>query len=132
MTAPILEAAGLGRNSVQIYIVQDDQLNAFVAGGMNLFINTGLFMRTQHSGQLAGVIAHEVGHIAGGHLSRIPLAAQRATAEMIVAALLGRGGRRGRRAGARRRDHHRRPELRGEATSCASRAARSRPPTRPA
>ena len=89
ITAPILEAAGLGRDSVQIYIVQDDQLNAFVAGGMNLFINTGLIMRTQHVGQLAGVIAHEVGHIAGGHLSRIPMAAQRATAEMVLAALLG-------------------------------------------
>ena len=50
LTAPILEAAGLGRDSVQIYIVQDDQLNAFVAGGMNLFLNTGLIMRTQHSG----------------------------------------------------------------------------------
>jgi predicted Zn-dependent protease len=89
LTAPILEAAGLGRDSVRIYIVQDDQLNAFVAGGMNLFLNTGLLMRTEHSGQLAGVIAHEVGHIAGGHLSRIPLAAKRATAEMILAALLG-------------------------------------------
>jgi predicted Zn-dependent protease len=89
LTGPILEAAGLGRDSVQIYIVQDDQLNAFVAGGMNLFLNTGLLMRTQHPGQLAGVIAHEVGHIAGGHLSRIPLAAKRATAEMILATLLG-------------------------------------------
>ncbi len=89
LTAPILEAAGLGRDSVRIYIVQDDQLNAFVAGGMNLFLNTGLLMRAQHSGQLAGVIAHEVGHIAGGHLSRIPAAAQRATAEMILATLLG-------------------------------------------
>ncbi|MGH6917874.1 MAG: M48 family metalloprotease, partial [Geminicoccaceae bacterium] len=89
ISGPILEAAGLGRNSVRIYIVKDPQLNAFVAGGMNLFLNTGLLMRTQHSGQLAGVIAHEVGHIAGGHLSRIPLAAKRATAEMIVAALLG-------------------------------------------
>jgi predicted Zn-dependent protease len=89
ITAPILEAAGLGPDSVQIYIVQDDTLNAFVAGGMNLFLNTGLLMRTQHPGQLAGVIAHEVGHIAGGHLSRIPMAARRATAEMILAALLG-------------------------------------------
>lgn len=89
LTAPILEAAGLGRDSVRIYIVQDNDLNAFVAGGMNLFLNTGLLMRAQHSGQLAGVIAHEVGHIAGGHLSRIPLAARRATAEMILAALLG-------------------------------------------
>jgi predicted Zn-dependent protease len=46
-------------------------------------------MRTEHSGQVAGVIAHEVGHIAGGHLSRIPAAANRATAEMILATLLG-------------------------------------------
>ena len=89
LTAPILEAAGLGSDSVSIYIVQDNQLNAFVAGGMNLFINTGLLMRTTHSGQVAGVIAHEVGHIAGGHLSRIPAAAGRATAEMILATLLG-------------------------------------------
>jgi predicted Zn-dependent protease len=89
LTAPILEAAGLGRNSVRLYIVQDSQLNAFVAGGMNLFINTGLLMRTTHSGQVAGVIAHEVGHIAGGHLSRIPAAASRATAEAILATLLG-------------------------------------------
>jgi predicted Zn-dependent protease len=89
LTAPILEAAGLGRNSVRIYIVQDQQLNAFVAGGMNLFINTGLLMRTTNSEQVAGVIAHEVGHIAGGHLSRIPAAANRATAEAILATLLG-------------------------------------------
>lgn len=89
MTAPILEAAGLGRDSVRIYIVQDDQVNAFVAGGMNLFLNTGLLMRTENSGQLVGVIAHEVGHIAGGHLSRVPAAQRRATAEMILAAVLG-------------------------------------------
>jgi predicted Zn-dependent protease len=89
MTNPILEAAGLGRDSVQIYIVNDDELNAFVAGGMNLFINTGLLMRTEHPGQVIGVVAHEVGHIAGGHLSRIPAAERRATAEMILAAVLG-------------------------------------------
>jgi predicted Zn-dependent protease len=56
---------------------------------MNLFINTGLLMRTTNSDQVAGVIAHEVGHIAGGHLSRIPAAANRATAEAILATLLG-------------------------------------------
>ena len=55
ITNPILEAAGLGRNAVRIYIVQDNQLNAFVAGGMNLFLNTGLLMRTEHSGQLAAM-----------------------------------------------------------------------------
>src|SRR5688572_13165548 len=64
-TAPILEAAGLGSDSVRLYIVNDPQLNAFVAGGMNLFLNTGLLMRSEDPSQLIGVIAHELGHIAG-------------------------------------------------------------------
>jgi predicted Zn-dependent protease len=89
IAGPILDAAGLGRNSVRIYIVNDPQLNAFVAGGSNLFLNTGLIMRTEDAGQLAGVIAHETGHIAGGHLSRVGGAQRRAAAEMILATVLG-------------------------------------------
>jgi predicted Zn-dependent protease len=89
ISGPILDAAGLGRNSVRIYIVSDPQLNAFVAGGSNLFLNTGLLMRTENVGQIAGVIAHEVGHIAGGHLSRVAGAQRRAAAEMILATVLG-------------------------------------------
>jgi predicted Zn-dependent protease len=89
IAGPIFDAAGLGRNSVRIYIVNDNQLNAFVAGGMNLFLNTGLIMRTENAGQLAGVIAHEAGHIAGGHLSRAGGAHRRAAAEMILATVLG-------------------------------------------
>jgi predicted Zn-dependent protease len=89
ISGPILDAAGLGRNSVRIYIVNDPQLNAFVAGGSNLFLNTGLLMRTENVGQVAGVIAHEVGHIAGGHLSRVAGAQRRAAAEMILATVLG-------------------------------------------
>ena len=88
-TAPILEAAGLGSDAVRLYIVNDPQLNAFVAGGMNLFLNTGLLMRSEDPSQLIGVVAHEVGHIAGGHLSRVGTAQRKATAEMILAAVLG-------------------------------------------
>jgi predicted Zn-dependent protease len=87
--APITEAAGLEPNSVRIYIVNDDQINAFVAGGMNLFLNTGLLMRSEEPSQLVGVIAHEVGHIAGGHLSRAGPAQRKAAAEMILATVLG-------------------------------------------
>ena len=105
IAGPILEAAGLGRDAVSIYIVSDNQLNAFVAGGMNLFLNTGLLMRTEHAGQLAGVVAHEAGHIAGGHLSRVGGAQRRAAAEMILATVLGAAaavaGRRPRHG-----DHH--------------------------
>ena len=88
-TAPILEAAGLGSDSVRLYIVNDPQLNAFVAGGMNLFLNTGLLMRTEDPSQLVGVVAHEVGHIAGGHLSRVAAPQRKAAAEMILATVLG-------------------------------------------
>src|SRR4051812_49955698 len=52
-------------------IVQDNSLNAFVAGGQRIFINTGLIMRTETPNQLIGVLAHESGHIAGGHLARM-------------------------------------------------------------
>lgn len=89
MINPILDAAGISAGSVNIYIVKDKQLNAFVAGGQNLFLNTGLLQRTEHPGQLAGVIAHEVGHIAGGHLSRVGTAQSRAAAEVILATVLG-------------------------------------------
>jgi predicted Zn-dependent protease len=88
-TAPIFEAAGIEPDSVHIYVVNDSQLNAFVAGGMNLFLNTGLIMASQEPSQLVGVIAHETGHIAGGHLTRIGPAQHRATAEAILAAVLG-------------------------------------------
>lgn len=68
---PIWKAAGLDPNAVEIMIVQDGSLNAFVAGGQRIFINTGLIMRTETPNQLIGVIAHESGHIAGGHLVRM-------------------------------------------------------------
>ena len=57
-------------NSIDIYIINDHKLNAFVAGGQNLFINTGPDPAAETPEELAGVIAHETGHIAGGHLSR--------------------------------------------------------------
>lgn len=89
MGRPVFEAAGLGADAVDIYLVNDPRLNAFTAGGLNLFLNTGLLMRTEHPGQLLGVVAHEVGHIAGGHVSRFGGAQKRAAAEMILATVLG-------------------------------------------
>lgn len=68
---PIWRVAGLDPEGVQIVLVQDNSLNAFVAGGQRIFINTGLIMKTQRPGQLIGVMAHETGHISGGHLVRL-------------------------------------------------------------
>ncbi len=86
---PIFEAANLDPHSIHVYLLQSDQINAFVAGGMNLFIYTGLLVRTQTPNQLVGVIAHETGHIAGGHLARAQEAMSNATIEMIIGMVLG-------------------------------------------
>src|SRR5690606_28078746 len=62
--------SGLSPATVRIYIVNDRGLNAFVAGGQNIFINAGMVMRLGSVDQLRSVIAHEIGHITGGHLAR--------------------------------------------------------------
>jgi predicted Zn-dependent protease len=86
---PIFEAAGLDATAIRVYIVNDPKLNAFVAGGQNLFLNAGLLIRTENPQQVEGVVAHETGHIAGGHLSRALEAQTNASAEAIIGALLG-------------------------------------------
>ena len=72
-------------------IVQDDTLNAFVAGGQRIFINTGLLMRTERPNQLIGVLAHETGHIAGGHLARAQEEMEKLSTLQILEMLLGAG-----------------------------------------
>jgi predicted Zn-dependent protease len=88
MITPILKAAGLDTNAVEIHLVQDRRINAFVAGGQRIFINTGLIMRTQSANQLIGVIAHEAGHIRGAHLIALQEAIRNATAQMILETIL--------------------------------------------
>lgn len=68
---PIFEAAGFNPNDIDVFLVNDNRLNAFVAGGLNLFLNTGLLVRADTPEQVIGVIAHETGHIVGGHLARL-------------------------------------------------------------
>ncbi len=87
--APLFKAAGLEPSSLKIYLVKDNSLNAFVMGGQKIFINTGLLMRSTRPGQVIGVIAHETGHIAGGHLSRIEDVMKKSTAQTIMAFVLG-------------------------------------------
>jgi len=70
LAEPIFKAANLSPESIKLYIVNDKSLNAFVAGGQNLFVNTGLITESDDPLLLLGVIAHETGHIAGGHLIR--------------------------------------------------------------
>jgi predicted Zn-dependent protease len=86
---PLFEAAGLDPEAVEIHVVNDSKLNAFVFGGQRLFITTGLLMRTEHAGQVIGVIAHETGHIAGGHLARLEGEQRSAQMQAIISLVLG-------------------------------------------
>ncbi len=87
--APLFGMAGLDVRSVRVFIVNDPGLNAFVAGGQNIFLNSGLLMRAETANQVIGVIAHETGHITGGHLSRMHDQLARANWQSILAMVLG-------------------------------------------
>ena len=89
MVTPIWRVAGLEPSALHVYLIEDKQLNSFVAGGQNEFINSGLIMRAETPNQLLGVLAHETGHIAGGHLTRAQEAVRNASIEGIIAMVLG-------------------------------------------
>ncbi len=88
---PIFSEANLNLNSVDIYVFNDSSINAFVACGQKIFVNTGLIQSFETPSMLRGVMAHETGHIAGGHLARSDEALERAQTPMIVGLLLGIG-----------------------------------------
>jgi predicted Zn-dependent protease len=87
--APLFTLAGQAPGAIRVYIVRDSSLNAFVAGGRNIFLNTGLLLATQTPNQLIGVLAHETGHISGGHLVRSQEALRNASAYTILSFVLG-------------------------------------------
>lgn len=88
---PVFKAAGMTTDQVNIIMVQDDQMNAFVAGGANIFLYTGLLQKTDNPGEVIGVVAHELGHITGGHLIRGRERMEQASYESILGVILGAG-----------------------------------------
>jgi predicted Zn-dependent protease len=90
-TRPILRAAGLEKQNIQMVIINDGAFNAFVADGRRIFVNYGAIMQSETPNQLIGVLAHETGHLAGGHLAKLREQLSRAQTQMIIAMLLGVG-----------------------------------------
>ena len=86
---PVFQAAGLNPAAVDIYLIDSPTLNAFVTGGQNIFFNTGMFTHTESVSELLGVLAHEAGHIAGGHLARGQDAIENARRTALLTTLLG-------------------------------------------
>jgi predicted Zn-dependent protease len=90
-TRPILRAAGLEKQNIQVVIINDSVFNAFVADGRRIFVNYGAIMQSETPNQIIGVLAHETGHLAGGHLAKLREQLAQAQTQMIIAMLLGAG-----------------------------------------
>jgi predicted Zn-dependent protease len=90
-TRPILRTAGLERQNIQVVIINDRSFNAFVADGRRIFVNFGALLDAQTPNQIIGVLAHETGHLAGGHLAKLREQLAQAQTQMIIAMLLGVG-----------------------------------------
>ncbi len=88
---PILRAAGLAQQNVKVVILNDRSFNAFVMDGRHIFINAGVLFDAKTPNEVIGVLAHETGHLAGGHLMRFREKLAQAQTQSIVAMLLGVG-----------------------------------------
>jgi predicted Zn-dependent protease len=91
-TRPILKAAGLAQQNIEVVIINDRIFNAFVADGRRIFINLGALYESATPNQIIGVLAHETGHIAGGHLARLREQIANAQTAAVIAMLLAIGG----------------------------------------
>jgi len=88
-SAPLIRAAGLDERNVQILTINDSTPNAFVAGGQIVWLHSGLISEADNINQLQGVIAHELGHIEGGHIIRSGEGIQEAMSVQIMSLILG-------------------------------------------
>jgi len=88
MSAPLIKAAGLEPENVDIVLINDPSVNAFVAGGQAVYIHSGLINEAETANEVQGVIAHELGHVAGGH-AVLNHGAKAATNISLLSLLLG-------------------------------------------
>jgi predicted Zn-dependent protease len=88
-TRDIFKAAGLSSGAVDVYLINNPGINAFVAGGQRIFIYTGLLQQAKTPNEVIGVLAHEAAHISGGHLARMNNQMDKASNLAIIGMLLG-------------------------------------------
>jgi len=90
-TAPLFHVAGLTDQNIHVVIIDDKSFNAFVMDAHRIFINVGALMQAKTPNQVIGVLAHETGHIVGGHLSKIRQELANVQTAALVGLLLGVG-----------------------------------------
>ena len=86
---PIFDVAGLGSHGIKIHLINNRSFNAFVVDGQNMFFHVGTLMKSTTPNQVIGVIAHETGHITGGHLSRLRQAVAGARSASLMLQIIG-------------------------------------------
>ena len=89
VSAPLIQAAGLRPRDVRIALINDDSINAFVAGGQIVYIHSGLLQAADNANEVQGVIAHELGHIADGHVALQDAALRPALGITLLSLVLG-------------------------------------------
>ncbi|MEL0253980.1 MAG: M48 family metalloprotease, partial [Novosphingobium sp.] len=86
-SAPIFVAAGFNPKAIDLVLLNDGSINAFVAGGQAIYIHSGLIGAADSVNELQGVIAHELGHITGGHVVRFSEGMKPATGITVLSQL---------------------------------------------
>ena len=89
MSGPLVHAAGMEPRNVQVMVINDPEINAFVAGGQYVWVHSGLIAQADNVNQLQGVVAHELGHIEGGHIIRSGEGIKDATSVTLLSLVLG-------------------------------------------
>lgn len=91
MAAPLIEASELEPGNVELVLINDNSINAFVAGGQAIYVHTGLISAAETANEVQGVLAHELGHITAGHVVRFNERTKAANNISILSLLLGVG-----------------------------------------
>lgn len=91
LSAPLVEASELEPGNLDLVLINDGSINAFVAGGQMVFVHTGLLNAADTANEVQGVIAHEIGHITAGHVARFEERTKAATGITILSLLIGIG-----------------------------------------
>lgn len=86
---PLFEQAGLEPENMQIHLIRDDSINAFAVQGLHVFVHTGLLTKADNGQEVVAVLAHETGHIAGGHIVRLYENMRIARRNMLLSMVLG-------------------------------------------
>ena len=89
MSRPMIKAANLDPNNVQVVLLNDPEINAFVSQGQTVYLQSGLIQAADDVGEVQGVVAHELGHVAGGHSIRLQEGAREATGITVATMILG-------------------------------------------